>query len=306
MLEARLPYHRHLQWLILEGFTFDQVKRFYDNIQIAQPSEPQYVIACSSVERMLMPPITKKRLSRRIYNEGDQSVWRKLGFEAIYLHTLGKEKLEELGRILNHPVMRVALECSLVAGLDPEEIAQMLPPAYSLLITIKTIEIYRNYFFDDQSMTKTDWTQWLNLLVEDRYTYTRLHAALTKPRDEVLHMVGMPTKLQFGTMLKNMMATAYYKFEYYSRQSGPEAQDEARKWGKVMMEAGQKHEKYGATDATDFSNLIQTEFEYLDKQIENVTPEMLADAKPKLEAAASQRIIPTVIIPDQPNDRDDI
>lgn len=233
----------------------------------------------------MVSPAARKRLERKIYSEADHALWTKHGFSEIYLHRLGKSDWSELGKILNHPVMRVALECCLVARISSEELEQMLPPVYHLGCSAETIKLYTKYFFDIENMVKSDWQSYLSIISADRYSYTRIFAALTKGRDEVMHLVGMPTKVQFSTMLKNIMNTAHYKFEHYSRLQGDEAQAEARAWGKMMIAAGEKHEKFGATDATDFARFVQTEFTYIDQSIETITPEMIADIKPQLNAA---------------------
>lgn len=281
MLSTRLPFHRHLKWLCIEGFSYDDVRAYYDDIQMAVPTKKHYEDALEEVSKLIVPPATLRRTVKHIHNPADQAIWFKHGFEEIYMHqVLGDGGLHEIGPVLNHPVMRVALECCMIAKLTNEEISQLLPSVYYLPISPESIDTYTKYFFNWKDMKKNDWQGYLDLIVEDRYSHNRVFYALTRPQEEVLHAVGLPTRSQFGTMLKNVMNTANYKFEHYSRQQSPEAQEQAMKWAKLMMDAGAKHEKFGSTDATDFSKLIQTQFEYLDAPVEDITPEMLADAKP--------------------------
>lgn len=281
----KLPYRKHFTWLCIEGLSLDDIQKYYSNIQIAAPSKKHFDGCQEHIKSLMVTPMMIKRLQRKIYNESDLSLWIKHGYGDIYLHRMGKNDWSEVGKMLNHPVMRVALECSLVAGIPASDLSQLLPSVYYLPLSERSIEIYTAHFFDYESMGVEDWKNFLQLLAEDRYTHTRLFAALTKPREEVLHLVGLPSKVQFGNMLKNVMNTAHYRFEFYSRQSSPEAQEEARKWAKIMIDAGVKHEKFGATDATDFSNVIQTEFEYIEAPIETIAPEMLSAIKPQLNAA---------------------
>ena len=283
MTETRLPFHRHLKWLILDGFDNATIHQFYDNIQFPIPSTEQIEQADEQLKTLIIPGATRRRLAKRIFDEGDQGVWKKHGFEEIYLHTLKKIDWPEIGRVLNHPVMRVALDCCLISSVDTEKITQLLPVTFSLAMSPESIAVYKKYFLDVDLMNKSDWQSYLRILQPDRYVHERIFAALTRNQDEVLHLVGLPTKTQFGTMLKNIMSTAHYRFEYYSRQMTPESQEEARKWAKVMIEAGVKHDRYSAADATDFSDLVQTEFIHLDTKIETISSEMLADAKPKIE-----------------------
>jgi len=292
MTNSRLPFHKHLKWLILEGNSYENVCEFYENLQFPEPTESYFQNLKDDVDSLPIPPITRRRLGKKIYHENDVFVWKKLDLEEIYLHRLKGAKWSGVLKILNNPILRVAIDCCLIASVDLEELGQLVITAYNTEIDENSAKIYKKYFFDAELMKRNDWQSYLNLLASDRYTYTRVFAALTKSRDEVLHLVGMPTKAQFGTMLKNVMNTAHYRFEYFARQNGPDAQEQARKWAKILMDAGAKHEKFGATDATDFANLIQTEFHYIESDIQTVTPEMLADAKPKALEKEPERNVP--------------
>lgn len=280
-----LPFHRHFKWLCLEGLQPSDIQSYYDGIQFAKPDRDDFAEAAEQVKSLMLPPITKRRLVKRLYSEEDRAVWKKYDLEEIYLHRMGKNDWSELGKILNHSVMRVALECCLIAKIPANELTQILPAVYYLPCSEGTIALFKKYFFDHEAMVKRDWQDYLNRIADDRYTHTRIFAALTKSREEVMHLVGLPTKIQFGAMLKSVLNTAHYRFDYYARQSSLEAQEEARKWGKLMIEAGEKHEKYGTTDATDFAAVLQTSFQYVDTEFETVTPEMISEIKPQLNAA---------------------
>lgn len=296
MPDTRLPFQRHLKWLIIEGVSFEAAADLYDNIQLPKPSLEHFKALQDDVETLPLSPATKRRLEKKIYHENDLFVLKKLGFEEIYLQRTKKSDWSEVLKIINSPIMRVAIDCCLVANVPDEEICQLVVAAHNFQLSESTINVYKRYFLDVDVMRKNDWQAYLNLLADDKYTYSRIFTALTKSRDEVLHLIGLPTKAQFGTMLKNVMSTSHYRFEYFARQNSPEAQDQARKWAKVLMEAGAKHDKFGATDATDFSQLVQTEFVHIDGTIETVSPEMLADAKPKVDEKGTQ--IEAPIIPD--------
>jgi hypothetical protein len=292
-----LPFHRHLKWLALEGLSAKDIQSYYDNVQMAQPTDAQVAAITEEAGKMLMPPITRRRLTRKLHAPEDQAVWQRHGMEEIYLHQMGVKPWVEIGPLLNHPVMRVAIECCLVAKLTHEEISQLLPSVYTLPLSPESVAIYVKYFFDHTNMARSDWQAYLNQISDDRHTHTRLFAALTRPQEEVLHMVGLPSRLKFGTMLKNIMNTAYYRHEHYARQQTPEAQEEARKWAKVTIEAGAKAEKFGSSDTKDFASLIQTAFQYENEEVEMLTPEMLAEAKPPSNAALEKPVSPAAPLP---------
>jgi hypothetical protein len=283
-MDMKLPYRRHLDWLVLEGNKAEEVRVFYDNIQLPHPTDDVLQAAEDRVQALGLPPGIQKRIAKKRYNKADHLLLNKLGFGEMYAKRMERNDVDwsGVGRLLSHPVMRVALDCALLARLKPDELCAMLPDSFGLTLTPYDIDLYTSYFFDFKSMDLSDWRAYLSLVAEDHYTYIRLHAALTKTQDDVLYLIGLPTKMQFSAFLKNVLATSDYKFRHYSRQNTPEGDGEARKWSKVGIEAGEKFEKFAASDATDFAKLIQTDFDYISGELPTIAPEMVADIKPQL------------------------
>jgi hypothetical protein len=287
-----LPFRQHLSWLILEGQSDEDIRRFYDGVQFPLP-EASYLSALRTHldETVRIPPSTKRNLQKSIYTEGDEALWEKLGFLELYQKRLGKgseaqkEAFAALGRLLNHPIMRVALDCSLIARLSPAEASELLPQTFSLPLPEATIAIYQKYFLATEKMTKQDWLYFLRQLQTDSYSYTRYYAALTKPQDEVLHLIGLPGKKQYIDFLRNVLATADFKFRHYARHGTPEGETEARRWAKLGIEAGEKQKKFEGRDQGDLLRHIQTEFEYVDSPIELASPDLLAQMLPSPEAS---------------------
>jgi hypothetical protein len=177
--------------------------------------------------------------------------------------------------------MRTSLDVCIITNIEFERVTMMLSQVYSINLTEKALELYKRYFGFFEVFERNDWKEYLQKLVEDQYVYTRIFAALTKPKDEVLHLCGLPSEQQFSVFLKNVLATASYKFGYYSRQNTMEGDANAMDWAKVGIVAGEKYEKFGAGDATDFAKLVQTEFTYVTPEIETLTPELALELRPK-------------------------
>jgi len=278
------PYRRHLLWQLIEERTDEEIRAFYDNIQLPRPGKIELEAARSYVSNLVIPPQALRNLKRDKTTAADVVIWQKLGFSEIYAKRTGETKFEtvwlNVSKLLGNPVLRVAVDCGLIVGLQPEELSQMASQSFGTGVDDSTLALYRKYFFDVQSFLKSDWVWYLRQLQDDTYTHQRIYAALTKPRDEVLFMVGLPNKRQFSDFLRNVLATADYKFRYYARHNDPESDDESRKWAKIGFDAGVRYEKFSATDATDFSKLVQTEFEYITPQIQTISPEMLNEIRP--------------------------
>jgi len=279
-----LPYRHHILWQLIEDRSDSDITAFYDNIQLPKPTAADLSQCRDKLSDMVIPPFALRNIKKDKVTAADVAVWNKLGFSEIYAKRTGDTVLElvwlNVSKLLNNPVMRVAIDCGLLVGLQPEELSQMASQSFGTGVDDAVLALYRKYFFDCGSFLKSDWRNYLRALQEDTYTHQRIYAALTKPRDEVLFMVGLPNKRQFSDFLRNVLATSDYKFRYYARQNNQESDDESRKWAKVGFDAGVRLEKFSATDATDFSKLVQTEFEYITPQILTISPEMLNEVRP--------------------------
>lgn len=292
-----LPFARHLEWLCLEGLSLQDVQRFYSNVQFPVPTEKDFEEACEKVRKLPLPPAVRRNLRRSKFVDTDSAVLEKFGYGDVHRQRCfrpegSKSHLAqawgEVGKLLSHPVMRVALDACLIAKVPEEKLSLMLPAAFSLSLSEQAIAIYRHYFWDTELFGREEWLDFLKRVREDSYVYVRYFTALTRTREEVFHLCQIPGEHQFSNFLKNTLATARYKFDYYSRQNTPDADHEARKWAKVGFESGEKYEKFGAADATDFSKLVQTEFEYVSPQI------------PTLDEETARQLLPQLTTPEDP------
>lgn len=280
-----LPFRRHLEWLVIEGMNLQEVQKFYDNIQLPLPTEEDMELAEAEISRKMVPPGLRRKVSKKIYKAAEAPIWDKLGYGDLFRWRCGHASPEwsQVGRVLNHPLMRTSLDCCIIINMDPDKVEAILPQVFGLPISLAAQDLYKKYFGAFESFDKDSWGGYLERLVEDQYVYTRVFAALTRPKDEVLHLLGLPTEKQFSDFLKNVLATANYKFNYYSRQGTVEADVVAMDWAKVGIVSGEKYEKFGAGDATDFAKLVQTEFEFVTPAIETLSPELALSMRPKTQ-----------------------
>lgn len=284
----QLPYRKALLWLFLEGRGEREVREQLDELSLPIPEPEDLVAYREEAGEIPIPPGTKRRLERKHFDPQDYKIFTRLGFGEIYLRHMNrwdqipllKEQWEEVGRILRNPVLRNALDCGILCKYALEELAQVAAPVYSEALTPDGLDLYSRYFFNYQNMGKGDWRAYLKLCSQIPYTYIRYHAALTKPRDEALYLVGLPTKAAFSDFLKTVLTTAAFKFQYYSRHNIPSSDAQARQWAKVGFDAGVRYEKFSASDVTDFSKAVQTEFEYVETDIPTIQTEMLTQVKP--------------------------
>lgn len=269
------------------------VQSFYSNIQFPIPTDQDFMEAYDKIKELRLPPSTRRNLNRAKFVPEDSLILDKFGFgdihrQRIFQATPSKSDLAkawaDVGKLLSHPVMRTALDSCMIARVEDEKLSLLLPTVYHLSLSEQAIKLYRHYFADFEMFGRNDWTDYLKRIQEDTYVYSRYFTALTRPKSEVFHLCQLPSEKQFSDFLKNVLAGATYKFDYYSRQNTPHADAEARRWAKVGFEAGEKFEKFGSGDATDFAKLVQTEFEYVTPQIDTLDEEAARQMRPQIEA----------------------
>lgn len=270
-----LPYQKHLEWLCFEDMSPKDIRKFYDNVQLPLPTDKDIEETKARIADIPIPKHIKKNVSRGIFKYEENSYWEKIGYGELHAWRCQRptKYWPAVGRILNHPLMRVALDVCIITGVDYDKITVILPQTFRVDFTDPAIDLYKKFFGNFQAFDRGDWSAYLERLKEDQYVYVRIFAALTKPRDEAMILCGLPPERAFSDFLRNVLASASYKFNYYSRQNTPEADHEARKWAKVGFEAGEKFEKYGAGDVSDFAKLVQTEFEYVEPSITTLDSE---------------------------------
>lgn len=304
----KVPYQRHLIWMILTGKARDKIADVYNRLTIPAPTKE----TLDDVEKLVLeqfpiPNATRRRLERKQFDEKDVPFFEMIKFGYLYKVNYGgaEDDLKELHRelqekILEHPTLRIAIECCLIKKMDLEEICALAQAGYGVFITKETVEQFRNIFFDTEGFDKEDWKAYLTHVAaaQENYMHSRYFAALTKTKDEVMHLVGLPTKKTFSQFLETVLVTSDYKFKFYSRQNTIEGDRAARYWADVGVKAGERYEKFAAKDVTDFSNTIQTEFQYVEEEIPMASADLLATVKtPEIEDKTKTATHPTPPVP---------
>jgi hypothetical protein len=286
-----IPYARCITWLLTEGKTEDEIRRQMDEITLPVPELDMALLPLSRG--------TGRRLKQKLHSAEDEAFFEKLGYGEVYLKSVGKASplWDEVSRILRNPVVRIAIDCGIICKYSVKELAQLIPPAMNESLSEGGIDLYLKYFFDVSSMSKTDWRAFLELCLDIPYAYSRYFAALTKSREEASHLAGIPAATTFAYFLKGVLATAQYKFQYYSRQTTQYANEQARAWAKTGFEAGVRYEKFAAGDIRDFAAAVQTSFEYEDTDIPLIDSEMLSQVKPPEELTLANANPPAVRTP---------
>jgi hypothetical protein len=241
----------------------------------------------TKAEGILVSSATRRRVKALKYDASDALILEKFGLGETYKRDVGgiagepklKAAWDEVFSVLENPLTRVAMDCAFLCRYSPEDLSQILPEMLGTSCTSAGVALYRKYFFDYSSMSRSDWKDFLALTEDVPYVHVRYYTALTKPKEETLFLVGIPTKPDFSRFLKNVLATADFKFKYYSRLSSPDSDAQAKTWAKVGFEAGVRYEKVSTGDVTDFSSAVQTEFDMLDPTFQTIDNDLLSQVK---------------------------
>jgi hypothetical protein len=285
----KVPYQRHLIWMLLTGKARDRIEKVYDALTIPRPTtEVLEDTERHVLESFPLPNSTRRRIERRQFDEKDITFFEKCKFGYLYKVTFGDghSDLKDLHRelkenILDQPIVRIAIECCLIKKIEADEICALVQSGFGIHIHPDVIKQFEQIFFDTSSFDKDDWRAYLNHVAEtgENYAYGKYFAALTKSRDEVMHLVGLPTRKSFSNFLETVLVTSDYKFKFYSRQGSQEGDRAARYWADIGLKAGERFEKYAAKDATDFASTIQTEFTYVNEEIPMAEADLISLVK---------------------------
>ena len=296
----QLPYSKALLWLFAEGQSTDQVKEQLDELSLPALDQADLETIAKQAADLPFSPGMRRRIAKKQFDKLDLIIAEKTGFAEMYckhtdhfeLYPRWQLQWEDVSKILRNPVLRIALDVGILCRYSFDELAQILPSSFHEQLSEDGIDLYCKYFFSHETMSKADWRNYLRVTASIPYAYIRYHAALTKPRDEALFLAGLPTRSNFSDFLKTVMGTASYKFQHYSRMATPQADGQARAWAKVGFDAGVRYEKFSSADVQDFAKAVQTEFDYVDNAIEDVTPDLLTQIKPPETLTAGEDSLP--------------
>jgi hypothetical protein len=278
----KIPFARYATFCLLSGMSTEELARHIDDLSLPELNEAVLAELSEDAGRLPLPRSAVRAVQRKTPLDQVAGFLSKLGYDKLYSHHCGvqSEDWTAVWKMLENPVQRVAIECALLAGVTATELETQFSAATGTQLKASVVELFSHYFFDHAAMRKSDWREYLGLCSSHSCLHRSYLTALTRPKDEVLHSVGVPTKIQIGAMLSNIVAVANFKFQRYSAHDSPELDDQSRKWAKLAVETSLKLEKFSSSDAGDFASAIQSEFEFLDEEIPMVDPEMLKELKP--------------------------
>lgn len=279
----RTPYRKYLEWLLLLEKDYESIRSIFFEQSLPEQKATVVEKAQEFLTTISLPPGVKRRVVKNKIIEEDFAVLDRFGYGSFARVHSGRASQNTLTthnkvvvELIGHPVLRVAVECMLIKKLDLEELSALIQQSFGVTLGVTELAYYKNNYFDYKEMTRSDWVAYVESLADSPYTYRMIYTALTKPLEDVKQLVGLPTKKNFSAFLQTVLSTADYKFRQYAIRTGMDNDVQARKWAEVGIKAGERFEKFGEKDAKNFADTVQTEFEYVDMDVPNITTEMLS------------------------------
>mgnify|MGYP006278101047 CR=1 FL=1 len=119
----------------------------------------------------------------------------------------------------------------------------------------EAIELMLYYFFN---MKKMDITNWKEFFEEN---VPKVAELLDKPLNYIRYKLGLNPKLEYDTILEDIMHLTYFKSREHLDQDTKEDIQMAKKLADLAIKAGEKLEKYGGGDSDTFLDDVHLQFE---------------------------------------------
>jgi hypothetical protein len=159
--------------------------------------------------------------------------------------------------ILYDHKLSISINALLIKKVNYSTIAQSMNIRYQLGLTDLILKVYQKYFFNSETMHRSDWREYLKGCNDwEQHVY---FTALTDSVDAVKFEIGLPASVKVTDELGFLLNKSFQKSKEHLRANTPTSAAEARKWIGVSLSLADKYEKYRDADTTDFGNALELE-----------------------------------------------
>ena len=162
--------------------------------------------------------------------------------------------------IMEKPQIRIAVACLLIKNMSNEDILRLINGRFETSYTKRTIDLFRKHSFSIISMSKNHWIDYLKSCSPSERNMLIL--AMNEPEERLKHELELKSKLDYSTILNDMMLTSYYKYKDIMKKPKATASEfkTASGLARIVFEAGDRKEKYAQGDMEDFAEQVQMQF----------------------------------------------
>lgn len=186
------------------------------------------------------------------------------------------------------PALRLTINSLLMKGMPAPELAQVVNNRFASMLREEHVGVYEKYFFSPRRMTRGAWRTFLKGCdaAEAKIYFT----ALSEPLDVLKTELELPSKISSSETLQYLLTKSYLKARQFLNINTPEANKEARYWIDTVLSLVDKYEKYRSSDAADFGNALQMEFDFVDSEFDVPDKEVLMEISTKLRKDEADKL----------------
>ena len=119
----------------------------------------------------------------------------------------------------------------------------------------KAIDLLLHYFYNVEKLNIVGWKKYFKANVP------KAAALLDQPLDYIRYKFGLTPRLDYNTILQDLMHLSYYKSKENLSEDDRDSINTAKKLADLSIKAGEKLQKYGDKDSDTFLDDVVFEFE---------------------------------------------
>jgi len=129
---------------------------------------------------------------------------------------------------MRRPLLRKSLDLLIYIGWSPQDIAEALNNKIDAPVQgwdEADVAVYRKFFWDESSMTVSDWERYLGMWKRPPVEYVNRHVfnILESSREELLWMAGIVDSITPQQMTRAMMLECFMQFRKHANADAPDA-----------------------------------------------------------------------------------
>ena len=249
----RVPYEGYVRFLITSGLDSEETNNHLEELGLNPISSEYWDRQFEVLHELKIPKKIKK-----FWKDPNRNIPK--GF---FEYNVGKNNhFRDAVEAVKDFDVSLTIRGMLSIKAPAEEISSVLNGKFAMVFRKEALSIFEKYFFNPKIMSRTSWKLYLKDLSNQEKGI--IYLGITGEDLELRAELGLPSKISVSENYQKLHIFAMQKFNRYIKAGMPGADDEAMKWAKVAMSAGDKYEKLKVSDATDFVRDIQMEFDQVD------------------------------------------
>lgn len=281
----RLPYENYIRFLITSGLDSKETNEHLEELGLNKVPVEYWDRQYEALHSLKIPKKVKKfwRNPGRNIPNGFFEYMNVAGLKEAWEYNVGKNQFFKAAVDAAQDFdMSLIIRGLLSVRASHEEVSSVLNGKFATVFRKESVHIFEKYFFNTKIMSRASWKLYLKDLTNEERGI--IYLGITGEEEELRAELTLPSKISVSENYQKLHVFAMKKFARYSKAGDPNADNEAMKWAKLAMSAGDKYEKLKISDATDFVRDIQMEFDQVDTDFPLIGEDDLEEIKSNKDA----------------------